>query len=58
MRSDTVFNLQARDANMYIENNTNLSDHVDGNAKRHNVQCHNDYTLLQYTAKFAMLLQG
>ena len=29
-----------------------------GNAKQHNIQCHNDYAVLQYNTKLAMLLQG
>ena len=46
---DTMFNEQAHDKNMFNENNTNLSKHVngkvDGNAKRHIFYCHNDYTV-------------
>ena len=41
MQSDTMFNVQARDENMYNENDRNLSDHtngkVDSNTKWHNV---------------------
>ena len=54
--------MQAHDEDMYNENNSHLSDHVNrevnGNAKQHNVQCHNVYAVLQYNEKLAMLLQG
>ena len=47
--------------NIYNEDNKNLYNHINGkvkaSAKQQNVQCHNDYALLQYNEKLEMLLQ-
>ena len=50
IRNDTMFNMHVHEENMYNKNNTNHSNHVNSklnrNAKRHNVQYHNEYAAL------------